>query len=99
MEKTYQVVQNTEKKRFEIELDGKFAFTEYTTTPKGMIVYTHTEVPQEMEGKGIGSTLAKHVLDYARQEKMTVLPLCPFVAGYIRRHPEYADLVLEGFKY
>jgi predicted GNAT family acetyltransferase len=58
------------------------------------IVYTHTVVPPYLEGHGIAGRLAWHALDYAREEGLTVVPLCPYVADYIDRHPEYADLVL-----
>ena len=53
----------------------------------------HTEVPKELNGRGIGSALARGLLDIARTQGLTVKPLCPFVAGYIAKHPEYADLV------
>ena len=52
----------------------------------------HTEVPKELEGRGIGSTLIRGVLDAARKEGLKVNPLCPFAKAYIGKHPEYADL-------
>ncbi len=52
----------------------------------------HTEVPKELGGKGIGSALARGLLDIARAQGLKVVPKCPFVAGYIGKHPEYADL-------
>lgn len=54
----------------------------------------HTIVPEEMEGKGIGSALVKHALEYARHEHLYVKPTCPFIRAYIDRHPEYKDLVV-----
>jgi len=53
----------------------------------------HTEVPPEHEGQGYGGALAKAALDYARAEKLRVIPTCPFVRAYVKRHPEYAALV------
>jgi uncharacterized protein len=53
----------------------------------------HTEVPPALNGKGIGSALARGLLDIARAEDMKIVPLCPFVAAYITKHPEYADLL------
>jgi len=50
-------------------------------------------VPKALEGRGIGSALARGLLDLARAQKLKVKPLCPFVAGYIKKHPEYADLL------
>ena len=63
------------------------------------IIIEHTEVPAELEGKGIASRIVRTALDYARAQKLKVMPLCPFTAGFIHRHPEYQDLVLEGYRY
>ena len=62
------------------------------------IYLTHTEVPKELEGKGIGSKLVKEVFDYIESEKLKMIPLCPFVKAYVQRHPEWKKLVLEGIK-
>jgi uncharacterized protein len=64
----------------------------YRTEP-GLIVLVHTEVAPSAEGAGVGSLLIKHALDDIRARGLHVVPLCPFVAAYIRRHPDYADLV------
>jgi predicted GNAT family acetyltransferase len=88
-----EVVNNEEARRFEVNLNGKVAMIQYLLT-KHMIVFSHTEVPPEFEGKGIAGKMAKVALDYARSAGLEVQPLCPFVAGYIRRHPEYQDLVI-----
>jgi predicted GNAT family acetyltransferase len=74
-----------------IALDGntEAGFVEYIRTHGDLIVFTHTEVLPEYEGRGIGSALAKHVLDMARDEGLKVLPICPFIADWITRHPEY----------
>lgn len=93
-----EVINNVEKSRFEILVAGKRAVAEYIDRGH-MIVFSHTEVPTGLEGKGIGSKLVSAGLNFAREQKKTVLPLCPYVAAYIRRHPAYQDLVLEGFKY
>jgi uncharacterized protein len=86
------IVHNEEASRFEANIEGQLALVEYRREEQ-RIAYTHTEVPEELEGQGIGSQLARHVLDYAREEKLRVLPLCPFIAAYIRRHPEFQSLV------
>lgn len=57
-----------------------------------MVVFTHTEVDPSYEGRGVGSALARTALDDARAGGLVVMPLCPFVKGWIQRHPEYADL-------
>jgi predicted GNAT family acetyltransferase len=85
-------VNNEAAHRFEIDLGGQFATTEYKRRD-GTIIFTHTEVPPGFEGKGVGNALARAALDYARSEGMRVIPRCPFVDAFIRRHPEYQDLV------
>jgi predicted GNAT family acetyltransferase len=81
--------------QFEIEIDGKIAITQYRLKP-GRMVITHTEVPPELEGHGVGNSLARAALDYARREGLRVVPLCAFVSAFIRRHKEYQDLVDES---
>ena len=92
------VIHNTAAKRFEISLDGKVASSKYLLAGE-MIVIEHTEVPVELKGKGLASQIVRTALDYARAQKLKVMPLCPFTAGFIHRHPEYQDLVLEGYRY
>ncbi len=87
------VVENNEAAhRFEAKVDGDVALVAYRRSGD-RIIFTHTEVPEALEGRGLGSKLAHTALDFARAQKLTVVPLCPFVAAYIRRHREYADLV------
>lgn len=57
------------------------------------VFMTHTEVPEEFEGKGVGSSLARAALDWAREQGLKVVPHCPFVETWVKRHPEYSDLV------
>lgn len=59
----------------------------------GKIVFTHTEVPPALEGKGLAGKMAQVALEFARNENLRVVPLCPFVNVYIKRHKEYQDLV------
>lgn len=65
----------------------------YLLTDNNLIVFTHTEVEAGYEGKGVGSQLARTALDDARTRGLGVVPLCPFIKGWIDRHPDYADLV------
>jgi predicted GNAT family acetyltransferase len=83
---------HAEEQRFEVEQDGELAFLEYTLRPESITLY-HTQVPPALEGHGIGSTLAKAGLDFARANQLRVVPTCPFVSAYLKRHPEYQDLV------
>lgn len=83
---------NPQAERFETTVEGVSAFLTYTLEEK-VLTLLHTEVPPALEGKGIGSRVVKTALDYARQQGLRVIPRCPFVAHYIERHQEYADLV------
>lgn len=93
------VIRNNETLgQFEANLRGFLAVAEYRRV-KDRIIFTHTEVPRELEGQGVASRLAFTALEFAKREGLVVMPLCPFIAGYIHRHPEYKPLVLEGFRY
>ena len=84
---------NEERKRFEIDLgDGTFAFAEYNLIP-GKIMFTHTEVPQAHEGKGLGTALIRAGLAAARERGLKVIPICPFFAAYMQKHEEVQDLL------
>lgn len=89
-----QVIHNESEKRYEIDVGGDLAVVDYQQH-EGVRVFTHTGVPQALEGQGIGSKLVKHVLEDAQGKGEKVIPLCPFIAAYIKRHPEYEPLVLE----
>jgi predicted GNAT family acetyltransferase len=86
------VTHNEGRQRYEVTVDGRSAFSRYQMRG-GKMVFLHTEVPEEFEGRGIGSAIARAALDDARRRNLSVVPLCPFIAAYIERHPEYADLV------
>ena len=86
------VVDNPEETRFEANIDGHIAFVSYLRRDS-TIFFTHTEVPKELEGRGLGSALARAVLDRARAERWKVVARCPFIAQYIERHPEYRSLL------
>lgn len=92
MSEELHVRHNQEKHRYEVETDGKLAILEYRDAG-GQRYYTHTEVPEALEGRGIASQMAKVVLDDAQAEQLSIVPLCPFVRGYIEKHPQYKPLV------
>lgn len=84
---------NSDRQRFEVELgDGSFAFAEYNLLT-GKIMFTHTEVPEAHEGKGIGTTLIRAGLAAARERGLKVIPICPFFAAYMKNHAEEHDLL------
>jgi predicted GNAT family acetyltransferase len=87
-----EVVHNVEARRFEIHYGDEMARLEYYLRGP-TIIYTHTVVPLVLEGHGIAGRLAREALDYARARGLSVVPLCPYVADYIEKHPEYGGLV------
>jgi predicted GNAT family acetyltransferase len=86
------LVDNTAKSRFEYMIEGHIAFIAYRRTP-GVIALTHAEVPTEIEGRGVGSMLTRAVLDAVRGTGEKVIPQCSFVEAFLRRNPEYEDLL------
>jgi predicted GNAT family acetyltransferase len=88
------ITDNPDESRYEARVDGELAgFAEYHLT-KSSIVFTHTEVFDEFEGHGVGSRLARAALDDVRAKgERDVVPVCPFIHGWIDDHPDYADLV------
>ena len=90
------VTDNTERHRFEITVGGEVAgFAEYARR-EGEVELTHTVVDDAYEGQGLGSILVSAALDAVRDEGLLVVPTCPFVAKYLERHDQYADLVAPG---
>jgi predicted GNAT family acetyltransferase len=81
--------------RFELDHEGHIAFSEYRRSPR-VITFTHTVVPKELSGRGVGSTLIKAALDEVRRQGLKVVAECPFVAAFIAKHPDYADLLSQG---
>ncbi len=87
------VLRNDERQRFEATVNGELAgYSDYTRA-EGRIEFTHTEVDDAFEGQGVGSTLVSEALDQVRAEGLDVIATCEFVASYIKRHQEYADLL------
>jgi predicted GNAT family acetyltransferase len=92
MDESSKVRDNAAAHRFELDVDGALAVALYRVDGD-TIMFTHTEVPARLQGRGIGSKLVRGALDAARARGLRVVPLCSFVADYIRRHPEVQDLV------
>jgi len=86
------VANNTEQQQFEVRLEDEVAVLVYRFY-KDYIALMHTEVPPELENKGIASALAKYALEWAEKHSKKVMVYCPFVASYLKQHPEYNSLV------
>lgn len=87
------VEDHPEAKRFEAHADGELlGFMEYIPLTRTVIA-THTEVFEQYEGRGVGSQLVAGALDQLRADGRVVQPQCPYVAAFLRRHDEYADVV------
>ena len=87
-----EVTHNRAMSRYELEVDGEVAVASYERQP-GRLVFTHTVVPDSISGRGVASTLIRGALEGARAEHLQIVPQCPFVAAFVKKHPEYQDLV------
>ena len=90
-----EITNNEAESRFEASSLEGLAYLRYRELKNGTLVLVHTEVPSPLEGRGLGARLARTALDLARARGVKVIVLCPYVASFIERHPEYKDLVLE----
>jgi len=89
------ILHNAARQRFEVAAGNSLAVLEYTPLGATKLDYRHTFVPQAMRGRGIASRLVRFGLDYAMEQRVTVVPSCPFVAAYIEGHPRYQVLLAE----
>jgi uncharacterized protein len=84
---------NQPEQRFEIHVGDELAGVAMYDLEPGRITFIHTEIDDAFEGQGCGSKLVRFALDSARERGLQVVARCDFVAGYIREHPEYQDLL------
>jgi predicted GNAT family acetyltransferase len=90
------VEKNLERHRYETEINGYIAFIEYIKA-KNAIYLTHTEVPVQLEGQGVGKAMVEEVLAELEKNGDKVAPLCPFVAAYIKKNRKWVPLVADGY--
>ncbi len=81
--------------RFVVRLGDEIAYLSYERKGENVLDYAHVFVPDDHRGKGIAAELTKEALEYARREGINVIPSCPYVVTYLKRHPEYEDVVVE----
>ena len=91
------LLKNEKDHQFEITIEGYKAFIVYKEHP-GIITLIHTEVEPELEGKGAATAVIEKTLEYIEANKYTLVPLCPLVFAYIKRHPEWKRIVDSSFK-
>ena len=88
-----EVRDNRDRSRYELVVDGEVAgFVQYSMRG-GRLILVHTEIDEARAGHGLASILVSGVLDDVRRRRLRIVPICPFVEGYIERHPQYDDLV------
>ncbi|GAB2470482.1 GNAT family N-acetyltransferase [Jatrophihabitans fulvus] len=96
MSEQVDVRDNPDEQRYEITVDGTlagFAVYRLDGPDNGRTVFVHTEISPDFGGRGLGNTLAAAALDDVRARGRLAVPICPFIAAFVRRHPEYQDLV------
>jgi predicted GNAT family acetyltransferase len=85
---------NKERRRFELDVEGRVAFANYRMLDDAVII-THTETPPALRGRGIASELVRGALQLIRADRRKVIAGCSFVADYLQQHEEYADMVAQ----
>ncbi len=88
---------NTKDGRFETDTEGGLALVNYIIDGD-KITFTHTEVPHEAEGKGVAGKLVGSAMAYARANSLRVIPRCPYVGAWMKRHPEYDDILHPDYR-
>jgi hypothetical protein len=80
--------------RFVVAMEGHEAELSYSHIDDATLDYTHTYVPNEFRGRGVGARLVKRALDYAKENGYKVKPTCPFVSSFVERKPEYSEILV-----
>jgi predicted GNAT family acetyltransferase len=83
---------NEDQHRFEMNIDGEYAVINYRQTDD-VVNLIHTEVPEELEGKGVAAALVTKTLQYLDDHQLKMMPLCSYVQNYLHRHPEWCRIV------
>lgn len=94
---SYNIHHNTDENRFETTVEGHQCVLDYSLDDD-VISMNRVYVPPPVEGKGVAGAITRHALDYSRDQGWKVIPRCPYVAAWIRRHAEYQDLVADAGK-
>lgn len=92
MTDSIEIQRNEARSRFEATVDGQLCVIDYRLAD-GLLTLPSVRVDKSVEGRGIAAALTRAALDWARAQSLQVLPVCPYVIAWIRRHPDYQDLV------
>lgn len=87
-----EITDNADRHQYELPVEGDVAVVTYNLSEPNLMI-TETLVPIPLEGRGLASRLAKHVIADARERGLVILPVCPFFAAYFQKHPEHTDVV------
>lgn len=87
------VQQNNEASRFETSIHGVTAFIEYIEKPGAVLLLTHTCVPRQIAGRGVGTKLVVETLELIRQLEFKIVPLCPFIVAYLKKTNDFQDII------
>lgn len=87
------LIHNEAAHRFEMHIHGHVPFIEYSRASHDLLIIAHTEVPTQLEGKGIGKMMVEKMLNFVEEHGWKIIPLCPFTSTYIKRHPEWMRIV------
>jgi predicted GNAT family acetyltransferase len=90
---TEAITHKVEARRFEMPVEGHLCVLDYSPAGQGTVSFDSVRVPDAVGGRGLAGQLTRHALDWARGQDLTVRPSCPYVASWIQRHPDYADLL------
>ncbi|HCO67159.1 MAG TPA: N-acetyltransferase [Dysgonomonas sp.] len=94
MEQNHELIDNVDENQYEMHVGKDTVKIEYIKTQNGEIYLTHTETPIGLEGQGLASEITGKVLEDIEQKGLRLVPLCPFVVGYIQKNPEWRKLVI-----
>jgi hypothetical protein len=95
MEKKLTVRHESPAQRFAVRLDDQIAYLSYEDTGEGVLDFAHVYVPPEYRSQGIAAEITRAALQYARENGYSIIPTCPYVSDYLRRHREYEDIVTD----
>lgn len=93
--KNLPLIDNAAKGRFEMTVEGHMAIIEYVQK-EDVIFLTHTEVPAALEGKGVGAAIVEKALSFIEDNNYKLVPYCPFVVSYLKRHPEWKRILRDA---